>query len=223
MVYIGLFFFELVLLFFLSRELTKSLSTILFRLTKSQTATIHILSFLFLPGVIIHELAHMLVASVLFVPVGEIEFFPKITEAGVKLGSVSIAKTDPVRRALIGAAPVFVGLSILLGILFYFDTLHTGGESFIWWMILIAGYAVFEIGNTMFSSHKDMEGTLELFGAIGLIGIVLYGLGIRIDISSILGVLTTEMVLFIQKADVFLSLPIVIDVFLWGIVKLLHK
>lgn len=173
---------------------------------------------LFLPGVVIHELAHMLVASVLFVRVGEIEFFPKITEAGVKLGSVSIAKTDPVRRALIGAAPVFVGLSILLGIMFYFDTLHTGGESFVWWMILIAGYAVFEIGNTMFSSHKDMEGTLELIIVVAIFVGVYYVIGGTVDVSAVQNLLVVYEAT-IQKAAVLFSLPIVIDLSVWGLVR----
>lgn len=214
MIFVAIFFIELILLFFTSRMLTRSLSSLFFRLTKSQTTTIHLLSFLFLPGVIIHELAHMLVASVLFVRVGEIEFFPKITEHGVKLGSVSIAKTDPIRRALIGVAPVFFGLLLIMGIVYSFSQSSSIVQT-------IELYSLFVIGNTMFSSHKDMEGTLELVIAIGFIGLLLYGLGIRVDVSSVLGVLTFEMIEFIQKANVFLSLPIVIDLFVWGATKML--
>ena len=96
-----LFIGELILLFLLSRALTKTLSRFL---------SISALSFLFLPGVIVHELSHMLVAAILIVPIGEIEFMPKRTEGGVKLGSVAIGSCDPIRRAIIGFAPVFVGL-----------------------------------------------------------------------------------------------------------------
>jgi hypothetical protein len=192
-------------------------------MTKSQTTTIHLLSILFLPGVIIHELAHMLVASILFVPVGEIEFFPKLTENGVKLGSVSIAKTDPVRRALIGFAPVFIGVLIFLGMLFYFDTMRNRVELFGWGVHAMVLYTVFEIGNTMFSSSKDMEGTLELFGALCFVAIILYIAGVRIDISVIEKIFTAGIVEFIKKADVFLSLPIVLDLCVWGLTKILRK
>ena len=66
-----------------------------------------------------HELSHLLTAGVLFVRTGEIEFLPKMEGDQVKLGSVAIEKTDPVRRAIIGFASVFVGLSTILGIIYF--------------------------------------------------------------------------------------------------------
>lgn len=222
MLFVVVFFVELLLLFFTSRMLTRSLSSFFFHVTKSQTTTIHLLSILFLPGVIIHELAHMLVASVLFVPVGEIEFFPKITEHGVKLGSVAIAKTDPVRRALIGFAPVIVGLSILFGVLFYITTANSVIVTNLVASFIIF-YTVFEIGNTMFSSNKDMEGTLELFGVIAFFVSLFYFTGGRINISGIEQIFSQQMVVFFQKADFFLLLPIAIDLGVWGIIKLFLK
>ena len=54
---------------------------------------------------------------------------------------------------------------------FYFLSLNT--IAFNWQTILLI-YASFEIGNTMFSSSKDMEGALGLFITLILIAIPLY-------------------------------------------------
>ncbi len=210
MEYLAVFIAELLGLFFLSQLVTRSLSTFFFQVTKSKHATVQLLSFLFLPGVIVHELAHMLVASILFVPVGEIEFMPKLVGDSVKLGSVSIAKTDPLRRALIGFAPVFLGLVIILGSLFYFSPSVSS------WLIVVLLYVLFEVGNTMFSSKKDMEGTLEVLVVVFLFLVLGYVLGIRIDISLVQKLFSKEVVAFFTKADVLLSLPIVIDCVIWG-------
>src|SRR5579864_7350547 len=135
MVFFILFIIELICLFFLSRILTQMVSQLLLHLTGSHDTTIHILSFLFLPGVIIHELSHMFMASLLFVRVGAVEFWPKIHGSSVKLGSVQIARTDMLRRFLIGAAPLFGGMGILL-LLFYY--LHSGfSHPFSWQMIVL--------------------------------------------------------------------------------------
>src|ERR1035437_2432032 len=94
---------EISILFLLSRSISKTLSKFM---------SINFLSFLFLPGIIVHELSHILVAAILFVPVGSMEFAPKRHGNAVKLGSVEIAKTDPIRRSIIGCAPFFMGLLI---------------------------------------------------------------------------------------------------------------
>ncbi|HKC14513.1 MAG TPA: hypothetical protein VKC89_00935, partial [Patescibacteria group bacterium] len=83
MSFVLLFPFEFIFLFILSRTLTRKLSFLPINLT----------SFLFLPGVIVHELSHYLLASLLFVPVGDIEFMPQRREGELKLGSVSIGQT----------------------------------------------------------------------------------------------------------------------------------
>ena len=177
MIYFCLFFIELVTLFLLSRSLSRYLSYFFYRISKSQHFTISALAVLFFPGTLLHELSHAISAGLLGVHVGTIEFMPKITGDHVKLGSVQIAQTDPIRRFFIGAAPFLFGTIILLGILFYSVQNHLF-NNYLW--ILFVGYLVFEIGNTMFSSKKDMEGALELFGTIIVILIVFYFLGIRL-------------------------------------------
>lgn len=198
MIYFSLFFIELLVLFLLSRNLTRILSHFFFKLTKSKQFTISVIAFLFFPGTVIHELAHALFAGLLGVPVGRMEFVPKIDGEHVKLGSVQIAQTDPIRRFFIGAAPFIFGTLIILGILFFFVKNHFYTNYF---MTFIVGYAVFEIGNTMFSSKKDMEGALELFSTLILITIILYLLGIRIPAFN---------------PNIFFSQPLIQEIFVRG-------
>src|SRR5437588_102405 len=105
-----LFLIEFALIFFLSRKLSSYLSIFFLKYTRSKKITIYLISLFFLPGVIVHELGHWLMANVLFVKTGEIEFMPQIHGEHLKLGSVEVAQTDPIRRFFIGVAPIIIGL-----------------------------------------------------------------------------------------------------------------
>ncbi len=210
MLYFSLFFIELVVLFLLSRSLTRVLSQFLFHLTKSKHFTISTIAFLFFPGTMIHELSHALAAGLLGVPVGEMEFMPKIDGEHVKLGSVQIGQTDPFRRFFIGAAPFLIGTLILLGTLFYAAQNHFFDNIFV---LILIGYLVFEIGNTMFSSRKDMEGALELFGTIITFLIIFYLLGIRLPAFNPNSLLQQPLVQEVfKRGSLFLLIPLAIDI-----------
>lgn len=215
MVFFILFFLELIILFFLSRELTKSLSTFFYHITKDQNKAAHVLAFIFFPGVVVHELAHLLVANILFVKTGEIEFVPQITKHGVKLGSVVITKTDPVRRMFIGVAPVFVGLLLVIGIAYFFIQSSLIIQAF-------QLYALFVVSNTMFSSYKDMEGVLEIIIVAVIFAGIYFIAGGTIDFSAVQGLVVVQEEI-VKKAMVLLSLPIVIDLVVWGIARAFYR
>lgn len=192
------------------------------RFTRSQSVTIHLLSILFLPGVIIHELAHMFIASLLFVRVGEIEFWPQIKEDGVKLGSVAVGKTDPFRRTLIGIAPVVVGLGVIISSLWFFTSDVLQINPVIKYILLI--YILFEVGNTMFSSKKDMEGTVVFVGAIVIILLAVFLAGFHapfIWVGEFFSQASTETV--VKQAVMFLLAPIAVDAVILGITKLVFR
>lgn len=180
MVYPAIFITELVVLFFLSRWMIQSLSLICYRMFRNEQAVIYILAFLFLPGTILHELAHLLTAALLFVPVGKLELFPYRTEDGVRLGSVQIGKTDPFRRAFVGLAPLFFGMACLFLTLYFFGNLPLAP----WYLnIICIVLIVFEIGNTMFSSKKDVEGLPVLLLTLTILFLAFYFMGLRIPLS----------------------------------------
>lgn len=189
--------------------------------------SINLLSILFLPGVIIHELSHMLIAVILFVPVGDMEFTPKKNENGVKLGSVEIAKTDPIRRSIIGFAPVFVGLMIVVGIVYLFSSniefIKDKDSYIVIAAVLGTMYLLFAISNTMFSSSRDMEGTLEILITLLIIFVSAYILGFRPQLTFVENLFTKEIIEVVRKSAIFLLAPIVIDLFILGLVKFFHK
>lgn len=219
---IALFIFEFFLLFFFSRIFIRSLSLFFYQTVKSQKVTTYLLSFLFFPGTVIHELSHMFAAIILLVPVGNINLFPTFSKREVKLGSVEIAKTDPFRRAIIGFAPVIAGLAIMIGVLWYFFFQSSFLEEPLW-KILIAVYVLFEIGNTMFSSKKDLEGTLELVGTIAVIVLLLYIVGVRVPETIIEKLLSEQILEFIKTVNLLLLVPIGINFLGWGVIKALNR
>ena len=188
--------------------------------------SINFLSFLFLPGVIIHELSHMLMAVILFVHVGYMEFTPKKSLNGLKLGSVEIAKTDPIRRSIIGFAPVFVGITLVLGLTYFVvgsnlivQTIELNALLGVG-IIALMFYLLFAVSNTMFSSSKDMEGTVEILITLLIIFVAAYILGFRPSFSFAQDLLTPEMLELIKKSTIFLLVPIIIDLFILGTIKL---
>lgn len=207
MMYQLLFIFELASLFILSKLLTKSLLRLFFKITKNDKIAIGLLVFLFFPGTVVHEMAHFLSAGLLFVKTGSMELTPKITESEIRLGSVEIAKTDIFRRAIIGVAPVLFGLALIFGILYYLQSLATNNPA----ISLFLFYIIFTVGNTLFSSKKDLEGSAEFLLAFFVLILVLFILRI-LDLKVIFQVLQgPEIVNFFRNADFFLIVPILLD------------
>lgn len=221
MIFEGLFVLELFLLYLLSHNVSIHFSGFFYHLTRNKKLTVNFLAFLFLPGTILHELAHWLYATLLFVPAGNIKLRPKIAGNGVVMGSVAVAKTDPFRRLLIGTAPVFIGISILVGSI-YFASRYNLLDNY--WGIALLAFTVFEIGNTMFSSKKDMEGTIGLLIIIILLSGILYLLGIRAQPELIVDFLSKPFIVSIfLKGSLYLLFPIIIDVIFISVLRILRK
>lgn len=170
MQYWAIFFVELLVLFFTSKFLVKSLSQMFYSFTHSKGITVRMLALIFFPGVVIHELSHFLMAEVLFVKAHEINLVPSIDGDNVRLGSVQISKTDIFRSMLIGLAPVLFG-GALLGLLSWYTLNDISIQSVFssWFSVakyLAIIYGFFVIANTMFSSKKDVEGGVLLLGFI---------------------------------------------------------
>lgn len=219
MIYFLFLFLEIAIMFLLSQAMGKALSRFM---------SISFLSFVLLPGVIIHELSHMLIAAILLVPVGDMEFSPKTSPNGIKLGSIEIGKTDPIRRSVIGFAPVLVGTALILGLIYFasndsivqtieLNTLFGIG------IVILMFYFLFVISSTMFSSKKDMEGTAEILITMLIILAVAYVLGFRPPLDFIEKTLTREVIEVVRKSSLFLLAPIAIDLFILGTAAIFTK
>jgi hypothetical protein len=134
----------------------------------------------------------MLVAEILQVPTGEFSFVPEVktAEKEIKMGSLKIGDADPIRRTLVGVAPLLVGLAILTAI-FYTQVLPVvqNAENFLnqpasFYLLLgLACYLLFIISNTMFSSKKDLETIFFPIILFVLIQTALWIGGIRLKLS----------------------------------------
>lgn len=218
MIYFAPLFVEIIILFLLARIMSKTLSEFM---------SINLLSFLFLPGIIIHELSHLLVAAILFVPVGSMEFAPKRHGNTVKLGSVEIAKTDPVRRSLIGFAPVFTGVVLIIGIVYLFSAnlvfFQNQNPYVSMAALLVLAYLLLAVSNTMFSSARDMDGAMEITITLLILFTAAYILGFRFPLAYLNNMFAKELLGVIQKSTIYLLVPISIDLFILGTLKLIRR
>lgn len=143
---------------------------------------------LLLPGILIHELSHWLAANLLGVRTGKISFGPSRRRGNqMRLGSVTVARTDPFRASLIGLAPLITGsLAILiigqliLGLGDLGEVLLSGEWGAVWksflvhlrapdfWLWL---YLIFAISNAMLPSETDREPWRSVLLFMGLVAL----------------------------------------------------
>lgn len=223
MIYILIIILEIFVLYLLSRIIPSLLVALFYFFTGSQKFSIWIFSLIFLPGTLIHELAHLITAGGLLVRVGNISLFPEIRETGVKLGHVEIEKTDPIRRSLIGFAPVFAGLTVLTGSILYGTSAFFQKGEYPIWLICTLIYLSLVIGNTMFSSKKDMEGSLFVIVFFSCILGAFYLMGFQEFFSWVGQELIYNNLNFYQNLAYLLALPVLTDIFVYLIVKFLIR
>jgi hypothetical protein len=204
--YLLLLLTEIFILFLLSRSVSKAISGFL---------SINFIFLIFLPGIILHELAHFLAATILFVPTGEMEMMPRRVDSRLQLGSIKIAQTDPLRRFIIGLAPVFLGMIIVIGLSYLFilnySSLLTINIYLFLCLVFFLVYIQFAVCNTMFSSGEDMKGAVELLIFVIMIITVLRYLNFGIPVDFFIKIYEGIFLKTVQASIVFALIPICID------------
>lgn len=151
----------------------------------SKNKVVFIYSIIFLPGVLLHELSHFLIAAMLGVKTGEITLFPheigSSRESHIALGSVRIRQTDFFRAVLIGIAPIIFGsISLYFGARLLTEGLTTFDGKMVsltdlqaWWQLKhgLLVYFLWAIANTIFPSREDVKALPVMAVVVGL-GIV---------------------------------------------------
>lgn len=184
----GFFWFVLMLvpLIFLQRLLHREIQAVFLILTRDARLTMGIFSFIFLPGVFLHELSHFLMAKVLRVPTGRFSILPQpLPDGRLQLGYVETAKADIVRDSLIGAAPLIFGTLFVAYVSVYqldmrvlWDVLRNGQINLFWMGVgalprvkdfYLWFYLTFVVSSTMMPSESDRHAWLELVISVGVL------------------------------------------------------
>lgn len=106
---------SLLFLLVIRQTFTQNLFEVLRRLIRNMRLLGLIYGFLFLPGVLLHEGSHWLVAKLLRVRTHRISLIPTWTEGGaLRFGYVEMEKPDHLRASLVGAAPLLLGTVVVL-------------------------------------------------------------------------------------------------------------
>ncbi len=97
-------------LMILQRSLHREIQAVLLILTRRSDITIVLFSLLFLPGVLLHEGSHFIIARLLRVRTGRFSILPQSVGNGrLQLGYVETEPVDFLRDSLIGVAPLLFG------------------------------------------------------------------------------------------------------------------
>jgi hypothetical protein len=208
---------ELLALYILSRRVTQAVYTLLLIIFRTRTIALPILLVLEFPGTVVHELAHLFTAGILGVRTGKLSLEPEnIRDEHVKAGSVAIAETDPFRKYAIGLAPIVWGLVILTAIAYFLPDLASKGEALtgspFWknpsfYLLLGAGYFMFAISNTMFSSSTDLSGFAPFALVLSIFLAIFYFLGLRITLTGSMLTVAVQILTTLTK-----SLAVVIGI-----------
>jgi hypothetical protein len=181
------------LMLVLRRWVEAHVQGVAYLLTGHPALALWVFFLVFLPGTLVHELSHWLAAKLLVVPTGRIALWPQSKGDGsVWLGSIQVARTDPLRSSLIGLAPLVSGslLVAAIGARLQLDALgnalaggnwelaaqaldHSMGLADFWlWL-----YLLFAIANRMLPSPADREPWKPVIVFLALIGLVIVGAG----------------------------------------------
>lgn len=158
------------------------------RLGGDNKAFITLWSAVFLPGTILHEVSHFLVAAMTGVHTGKVEVLPEFIEdavegqekKGVHLGYVQVAKMNPLQGFLVGFAPFITGSIMLVWLSTIIPQLLFQKN---YWLLALLLYIFFTVANSMFPSWQDIKHTL-VFILILIIGVIaLFYFGFRFSVT----------------------------------------
>ena len=214
-------------LLYFQRRLHKELTGVFLILTRNVGISILLFSIIFFPGVLLHEISHWVTARLLGVRTGKMWLLPEQIEDGkVRMGYVETGKTDLVRNALIGVAPllaggIFVGyaslyqleLQTLFGsqglvgesVIDYVSTLYTKPDFWLWF------YLIFVVSSTMMPSESDRQAWRPLGIFVGLILVLALLVGAGPWMLQTIAPLFTNL---LQTAAVVFSVSVLVHLFL---------
>ena len=138
---------------------------------------------LVLPGVVLHELAHLVLAMLLRVRVVRADLFRFRRPGDARQGEVIVQRVDALRMSIIGAGPLLVGVPVALLLLRWLQlpplSFTTDALTAILPLLgepwsLVRLYLLWAVANTMFPSAADRAG----WWTVGLVAAALVVMGL---------------------------------------------
>ncbi len=175
---------------FLQRWLHKHIQGFTYLLTEDPGCALRALFVLLLPGVLLHEASHWMVANLLGVKTGKVSIgLARARGKQMSLGSVNVERTDLLRESLIGTAPFAFGLAAIILIAGFGFGLWANGtlaprqildrvlSTLNDWPAWVYLYLIFAVSTCMIPSESDREpwGLLILFFGGIAVGALLLG------------------------------------------------
>lgn len=213
---------SLVFLGFSKNQLVLQITRFIRFLGGTQYGVIIVWSIIFLPGTIIHEVSHFLVAAFTGARTGRIEIFPEYLEEDVKggknsvtLGYVQTQTLNPIQGFLVGVAPFVSGIILLVYLTSLIQDAYLAQN---YRRIIIEGYFFFTIANSFFPSWSDIKQALPLV-VISLVALAAaWLLGFQVLYS-----LSPEVNLLIDSLTVSITASVGINLVLIAILMIINK
>lgn len=184
------FLIVFVLTIFLQQWLHRHIQGFALAVTGNPGCAIRLLFYLLLPGVLLHEGSHYVVAKLLLVRTSGVNVgIGSTRKRHISLGSVNIERTDPVRESLVGVAPFVVGLTAIWLIVGWgFGVWPNSGLTIAQmaqrvrdylsdWTTWLDLYLVFAVSTAMIPSESDREPWGPVITVFGLGVAVLFLMG----------------------------------------------
>lgn len=177
-------------------------------------------------GTLVHELSHILMASILFVRVKAFNLKSEIVEdKHIRLGSAEVEQVDPFRNALVGIAPLAFGIIII-----YFLASSVNLQQFNWYEFIKLLF-ISQISNSMFLSKSDtvyFKYIFILFVSLIVIIFVVNNFYQLIDLNKylnnlILFLFSNTIVSFLQNLNLIFVFVLTFNFFILLILKFLSK
>ena len=234
------FFTVLGLLWLADRWLHRNLQGVMLLLANDEELALWLYAILLLPGVVLHELSHAIVAALLGVRIGRINILPRRVGKRIQLGFVPVEETDIVRASLIGAAPMLFGSVAVVFVgyrMFGTPAMLTALSAGDWGAALRAlsaalhvpdawlwAYLVFAVGNTMLPSKSDTHAWPLLAGVLGgLVIVVLLAGGGSALFNGFGHVLTMAVRWMVLLGGSTLLVDLPFFALIWATLKLLER
>lgn len=190
---------SLIFLYISGQILLRQLTYLVHLIGGSRRFLIILWSLVFLPGTIIHELSHFFLAIIVGARTGKIEIFPEFLdsdehETGVALGSVQTQKLNIIQGVLVGLAPFFVGLGLLvwLGAL-----ILQSYSSASYWSLVFQSYLFFTISNSFFPSRSDLVHVVPATITVAIIAFIAWLVGVNFSFSPSENTLVIAQTIFL--------------------------